>query len=363
RPSARRNAFRPSPQNRAADPPSRSSIADRLGAFLFNSPIGIAVVDRDYDIQAINQAARSFLGIYGQGIGEDLIHLSAEIAPGELKRALDTAFRSELPNNFSEIRVPDTTSDSERVLQFACYPDRSVSSEGTVGAVIALIIDVTDGVHHRENLERQNRQFATAVADLTKQNVELQNRQRSLMDANKELTTSNDELRSSNEHLMVAAEEAEAAAEEVETLNEEMQATGEELETLNEELQATVEELNATNEELQARGNDLERQAAEQEAEVASKQARIDLVTQAFAGVPAVAALLDGDSVVIATTAQYDALAAQNTGILRAKGERWSPRPKRIALTHDGVESPHHLEFLPGPAGGGLFLIAASSPK
>src|SRR5579862_9224576 len=58
----------------STDATPRSGLADRLGAFLFESPLGVVVVDRNYDISTINRAARAMLAIHGQGIGEDLIH-------------------------------------------------------------------------------------------------------------------------------------------------------------------------------------------------------------------------------------------------------------------------------------------------
>ncbi|MBV8371720.1 MAG: hypothetical protein JOY69_00540, partial [Candidatus Eremiobacteraeota bacterium] len=148
--------------------------------------------------------------------------------------------------------------------------------------------------------------------------------------------------------------------EEVETLNEEMQATGEELETLNEELQATVEELNTTNEELIARGADLERQAAERAAEVALNQALIALFADAFRGVPMPAAVLDGQSTILATTAEYDALAAENDGTLALKGARLTTRPKSLKLARHGREVRYAVSFSDGSSAGVLLTLLAA---
>ncbi|MBV8148617.1 MAG: hypothetical protein JO092_05975, partial [Candidatus Eremiobacteraeota bacterium] len=122
RPTVRRPALRPpGPQRRAIEhPTSRWALVDRLGAFVFDSSIGIAIVDANYDIQTINQAGRVLLGIPGQGIGSDLVHISA-LTPAELKAALYAAFRGEEPASLHEFEAGDLGSGETRYVQLACY--------------------------------------------------------------------------------------------------------------------------------------------------------------------------------------------------------------------------------------------------
>ncbi len=317
----------------------RWSLVDRLGSFLFESSIGVVVVDRNYDISTINQAARSMLGIRGQGIGEDLVHL-AEVPSAELKGALDAAFRNESSGSTRELKVPNIATNEIRYLQISCYPDRMLNKDGKVEGVIVLAVDVTASAALLHRLESQNQHFQDDLARLLAQNAELKTRQTTLSEANDELTTANADLRSANEHLLISAEEAEAAAEEVETLNEEMQATSEELETLNEELQATVEELNTTNEELAARSNELERTAKEREAELELAKQTLETLRAVVAHTPLIVCLLDRDHRVTVASQEYVALAERNGGVIPAIGEAWKHQGKSFRL--EDARGTHH---------------------
>lgn len=338
RPSARRNALRAPavPRRMTGESSPRWSLTERLGSFLFDSPIGVVVVDRNYDILTINQGARKLLGIHGQGIGDDLVHLAADIPSLDLKNALDSAFRSEMPTHEQETEVVDSATNESRFLQLSCYPDRTASKDGRIEAVVVVVVDTTKNTKRRRIVETENEDRRRALERLSVQNDELLERQRSLIEANNELTAANNDLRNANEHLLIAAEEAEASAEEVETLNEEMQATSEELETLNEELQATVEELNTTNEELAARGTEMERVANERQAKLDEANTIVGLLRSALQRQPHPVALIDGAALVIAASQPYLDLATQNTGRLPSIGEAWHSVPERIDIKSDG---------------------------
>ncbi|MBV8067992.1 MAG: PAS domain-containing protein [Candidatus Eremiobacteraeota bacterium] len=311
-------------------PAPRWSLVDRLGSFLFESSIGVVVIDRNYDISTINQAARSMLGIHGQGIGEDLVHV-AEVPSAELKAALDAAFRNEAGGRVRELEKLNITTNETQYLEVSCYPDRTISKEGRVEGVILLVSDVTKSASWLRRLTAENERNRAEAARLAAQNVELKERQSTVIEANDELTSANAELRSANEHLLISAEEAEAGAEEVETLNEEMQATSEELETLNEELQATVEELNTTNEELAARGNELERAAREREDELHTAKQTLETLGAVVEQIPVLMCLLDPDRKVRVASREYLALAERN-GSLPTIGETWKHPRKSIKL-------------------------------
>jgi two-component system, chemotaxis family, CheB/CheR fusion protein len=45
--------------------------SDRSESLVFHLPVGIVVVDRNYDIQSLNNTARHYLGIHGPAVGED----------------------------------------------------------------------------------------------------------------------------------------------------------------------------------------------------------------------------------------------------------------------------------------------------
>jgi two-component system CheB/CheR fusion protein len=229
------------------------SVGDRVDGLLLRLPVGVVLVDRQYDIHFINSVARRHLGIHTSAIGEDLIHLVQGAASAALRVGIDAAFRGQSSIRVVEAAANDPTSTEPRFLELACHNERSEGDADRVDTAILLVDDVTESVRQRREAEQALARQAEESARYAVQIERLTESNRQLLEANQEMTTANAELRSANEELLVANEEVQAATEEVETLNEELHATNEELETLNEELQAAVEELNTTNDDLQAR--------------------------------------------------------------------------------------------------------------
>ena len=246
-----------------------TSTSDRAEEVLLDLPLGLVVVDRNYDIQLINTAARRLLGIHNPAVGEDIVHLAHRGMREPLRDALDAATSGETRAAVHEISMLPDVPGAPRFVELSSFighprRDRPDATE----LIVVMLLDVTER-------ERQLRQQATALNEgerrqkATQELLDESTRSvRELLDANQELSSANVALRSANEELLVGNEEAQAAMEEIETLNEEQQATNEELETLNEELQATVEELNATNEDLQARSLELQRRDASDQSGV-----------------------------------------------------------------------------------------------
>ncbi len=251
---------------------------------LLHLPVGLVLVDRHYDIQGINSAARGHLTIHGTAVGEDLIHLIQNAPSQRLRAAIDLAFRTGAQGSIEEFPIEEVTTGEPRYLQIICHPQRSEGEHGPVDAVMLSLYDVTTLVQRRLLLEQRLQAINTELERFQRERAEEAARQkhmtqrlveanRQLEEANRELTTTNEELRTSNEEFLLSTGEAQAATEEVETLNEEMQATNEELETLNEELQSTIEELNTTNDDLNARGLELQELAHVSEEERARLEA------------------------------------------------------------------------------------------
>ena len=246
-------------------------------------PAGVVLVDRRYDIQAINAAARRLLSIRGAAVGEDLLHAAHGVPYAEVRNAIDGAFKDDVSTT-GEFSVEEATSGELRFLQLMCLPQRVGEDKGPAKTVLVVVNDVTEignarrgleeSLHEtREELERFRQNSQAEIAQHEAQNERLVEANHRLEEANRELTDLNEGLQSSYEDTLLAAEEAQAATEEVETLNEELQATNEELETLNEELQATIEELNTTNDDLQARSSELQESARSREEERRSAEA------------------------------------------------------------------------------------------
>ena len=207
--------------------------------------MGVAVVARDYTIEAINAAARHMLSIPNVGVGQDFLHAIQEVPYAEVRRAIDEIFREGRTTQADDFAVEDVSSGEPRHLRLTCYPWRTEAEGQRMRSVIIVVEDVTAVVRMRR---------------LTEKNLRLE-------EANRDLGQLNEDLQATNEESLMKIEESQAPAEEVETLNEELQATNEELETLNEELQATVEELNTTNDDLQARATELQELAQSREEE------------------------------------------------------------------------------------------------
>jgi len=280
---------------------SRGETAEQV---LLDLPIGVVVVDRRYDIQAINAAARRLLSVHSTAIGEDLIHLARRVPADRMRSLIDRAFEGGSVAERIEVRPVEAPTGTALVLEITGFPRRMDSPGQAFNSVVILVSDVTPPSQPQPALpstppERQAvvealSQIQTALDQptsspavqaaldaaraalelilpsfdrLTAELREEADAKRDLLIANQELTTSNAELRSQNEEFLVTNEEAQAAMEEVETLSEEQQASNEELETLNEELQATIEELNTTNDDLEARGVEIEQASALLEAE------------------------------------------------------------------------------------------------
>ena len=255
-----------------------------LGEQILDLPLGVVVVDRNYDVQAINDAAYTLLEISRMAIGRDLLHLASRVPTKPLRAAIDAAFRA-LPSQGRALTVTlELTPGELRSLEVVCFPHRPKTARdkvpGDVDAVILMISDTTNTQREQRSAEeqrkvdtlpeppprrgRKRRGLPLASDHVAREGTREQALEqaltlvRELTTSNQELRDANQELRYENEALRLREEEAQASAEEVKMLNEELQATNEELETLNEEMEATLEELRTTNDDLQARTRELE---------------------------------------------------------------------------------------------------------
>jgi two-component system CheB/CheR fusion protein len=397
--------------------------SERLGELVLDLPAGMAVVDRNYDVQFINRAALRLLGIYKAAVGNDLIHLTTSIPTADLRAIIDATFQlqtsSEGGNDMTV--VIETLPPKRRRIQVACYP---VPSEGnevdaagglggaqaplhgpTTSAVLLVISDITRAVqaqeaetdaHAQSAAQKEPAQapsdVAAAYQESLAENAQLKTQldhlsaqNRALVQANEELGDDNLALRSANEELLVGHEEAEATAEEVKTLNEELQSSNEELVTLNEELEATVEELHAANDDLQARTTeltDMVAAVAEQRKSAEAGRARMEAVLLSIADA---VLIVDAAGTTLFTTDAYTQFFGDRNGMLMAqdmaghplaaetspvqrtaRGERF--KMNVILRTQDGVQRQFEAEGRPidhgqeGSIGGVLILRDVSPP-
>src|ERR1700694_1720603 len=317
---------------------------EQIGSMLMHSPIGIVMVDRHYDIQLINSAARDLLNIRGIAVGDDLVHLVETIPSHELRGAIDAAFRMETSESMhQELRIADTTSGEQRFLQLVCY------ANSPSGTAVLLVADATHFVVRRLETERELSERRDQMEQLEHRHELLQRDHAQLLAANKEMMDANTILREDNARLLESVEESESSTEEIETLNEEMQATNEELETLNEELQAKVEELKTTNDELEARTRELQFALTSQEGKsvgVDSERAGLDKVLNAL-NVPLI--IIDGKGSIIFQNGTY-----KTSGPKRAEDLSFTSHEHKNVSLGDFVRLAHKKNgewFVPGSDG------------
>jgi two-component system, chemotaxis family, CheB/CheR fusion protein len=326
---------RPSAGPRPASEPRRGEPLDNLAAEL---AVGVVLVDRQYDIKAINPAARRYFGIYGEAFGDDFLHLVHTVAPALLRPLLDAALRGETPAPLEEVPAVGGNGNEISYLRVQCAPYRTGIAD-VPEAVLLQAFDVSRPVGERRAVEEVLRQalteraeaggeaahregeLRTRLAEAEARTQELTGTVQQLREANQSLVAGNIELRRVSEEYLISNEESQAATEEVETLYEEVQASNEELETLNEEMQSTMEELHATNDDLAARSEELQLLAARAESERARLQAILAGLGDAVLVVDA------AGNVVLANSAYIRLLGDPELGIQaeNAEGQRLPP--------------------------------------
>jgi two-component system CheB/CheR fusion protein len=294
---------------------------------LLGLPIGVVVVDRRYDIQAINNAARRLFGIHSAAIGEDFLHLARSIPPAPLRAVIDAALRGETPATGEELAATETATGENRYVELACYPQKLGDGAERVDAALVTVTDVTEKTLGRRALEEAvaRQRAETERSEILMKRLAEANQQ--LLDANQNLSNDNVELRSANEEFLVASEETQAATEEIETLNEELQATNEELETLNEELQATVEELNTTNDDLQARTAEMQEVAVSLEIQRRASETEAERLEAILGGIGDAVLVVDHTGAATLANGRYTEFFGGPKATFVAEGEDGQPLP------------------------------------
>ena len=285
---------------------TRPTLAEKSEQILLRLPMGVVLVDRGYDIQLINGAARRALEIHGTAVDRDFVHLAGVLPSQPLRAGIDRAIDGE--NTTIELRTDDTSGSGARTLRLSFEGYRADGGSADPDAALIIVQDLTETAATVTALEERSSAVEAELVALGRRSDQLARTNEELLGANHELTLANAELRSANEELLVGSEEVQAATEEVETLNEELQATNEELETLNEELQATVEELNTTNDDLEARSAELESTASMMRNEHTARDESLQYLAEGLLGAADGIAILDRTGTPIVQTELLDAL-------------------------------------------------------
>lgn len=369
---------------------SRERFADQI----LGLPMGVVVIDRNYDVQIINSAAYALLDIHRPAIDKDLLHLATRVPTKPLRAAIDAVFQVGESATTSgavtvSVELEQSEQENRQALQITCYPsvradslvDAAPSETTTppIEAVILLISETARAKRPHGTAEgaatapsegktqatgRKSTQTQEQIAHLTQQLEAERALNHELRVANQELRETSDNLRRANEDLLVAQEEAQASAEETLTLNEEMQATNEELETLNEEMEATVEELHTTNDDLLARTQELQTLAQEKETQrLASERERAQLEAVLLSMGDALLAT-DATGKQTLTNEAYRRLFGDADGHLALEDVLGNPLPPEAApWRRVGAEAPFTLAFTTrAPDGSRRWFEATGQP-
>ncbi len=79
--------------------PERSEAVEKV---LLELSVGLVVIDRRYDIERINGAARRLLGIHGIAFDQDFIHLAESMSSTALREAIDAALAGKTTTSLFE---------------------------------------------------------------------------------------------------------------------------------------------------------------------------------------------------------------------------------------------------------------------
>jgi two-component system CheB/CheR fusion protein len=339
---------------------------------LLRLPVGVVLIDEQYDILFLNAAARRLLGIHGTAVGSDFVHLAHQFPSDDLRSAIAAAIRGESSALSRPLDTESEQSGEATHVQLTLQPFQPSGAE-PLNAIAITVVDVSDAVRQRSALDAALNRLREDQHGLEERLDRVTRSNRDLLTANEEMTNANVLLRSSNEELLVANEEVQAATEEVETLNEELQAANEELETLNEELQATVEELNTTNDDLEARSQELGDTAAslaEQRQQSDQERERLALILD---GMSEAVLVVDRHGRTVATNRAYAATFGEDVALVPEDGtghrlpdEEWpqvrAARGEPFAMTFaredaSGERRWYEASGRPGGDWGGIIVI------
>ena len=117
----------------------RPIAGDRTEGLLLRLPVGVVLVDRQYDILFVNSAARRHLGIHTSAIGEDLVHLAQGAISVALRAGIDASFRGQSLSQVVEAAPIDPTSTESRHLELSVHAERLEGEERPIETAIVLV--------------------------------------------------------------------------------------------------------------------------------------------------------------------------------------------------------------------------------
>ena len=133
---------------------------ERNDNIVLRMPVGVVVVDRRYDIQTLNNAARRMFGVHGPAIGEDFVHLAQGVPSQQLREAIDAALRAPADPPATLLFHSNAPDGEELHLRVLCYPavydEQQLEQAETV---VVLAFDATADMQRQNELAKQVEQL------------------------------------------------------------------------------------------------------------------------------------------------------------------------------------------------------------
>jgi two-component system, chemotaxis family, CheB/CheR fusion protein len=204
------------------------------------TPYPQLVVDAAGTLVSVNHPTRSLYELAPSDIGKPLKDLEISYRPIDLRTPIDRAYhdRRAVHVPAAEFPVPGG------MRYFDVHVAPLIDGDGSIVGTTISLVDVSQSVSLRAELERSRQDVETAYEELQSSNEELETTNEELQSTVEELETTNEELQSSNEEL--------------ETMNEELESTNAELQTTNTDLRVRTEEITALNTLLLAISGNIE---------------------------------------------------------------------------------------------------------
>lgn len=145
---------------------TRPTIAEKSEQVLLRLPMGVVLVDRGYDIQLINGAARRALEIHGTAVDRDFVHLASVVPSQPLRAGIDRAINGE--NSTVELRTDDSSGGGARRLRLSFEAYRIDGSAASADAALIIVEDLTATAAQLAALEDRSAAAEAEVAALTR---------------------------------------------------------------------------------------------------------------------------------------------------------------------------------------------------
>lgn len=148
----------------------------RLEAMVMNTPIAMTILKgHDLIVEVANQPMldvwrRNLSQVQGRGLVEIFPELNDQPNPGRMRGVMQTGKRFTLP----ETEVILGTVDGVLKKHYASFSyDPIIEADGTIGSILVTVINITEEVTNRQQLEKSREELLVATQNLAEANLRL----------------------------------------------------------------------------------------------------------------------------------------------------------------------------------------------